>query len=419
MIAKIGVYRELRNKSRPWAVRWFTTIDPETGRRKRFCKSFEFKRDAERFGSEMAVEFEREGRPKANPDRETLDDFLKGYLRRRKPELKAVSFELYEGTIRRLVDFFGRDCLLKDISVEQAHDFILAQKAIGPWCKGNKLSDWTREQLKRHCKTIFGAAVESGYIGTNPFKAKALRSKRLATKRWYRMKPNEYHALLEAAASLREKVAYALFYTAGLRLHEAFNLTWDGLDFQENLLFVMNREATADIPPFSIKDYEQRRIPLPQHAIDLLTRWQAEAPEGVPFVLLTADRFERVKAHWQEIHKAGLSWRNRYIVNHVLRNFKVHIKRAGIKSIGKLTVHTLRKCAGQNWADYLPMNVVKELMGHSSITTTAEFYLAVDRDHERKAAESVQRLLENALPAEQTDVSLTYGANLALNLRND
>jgi len=233
------------------------------------------------------------------------------------------------------------------------------------------------------------------------------------------MKPNEYHALLEAAASLREKVAYALFYTAGLRLHEAFNLTWDGLDFQENLLFVMNREATADIPPFSIKDYEQRRIPLPQHAIDLLTRWQAEAPEGVPFVLLTADRFERVKAHWQEIHKAGLSWRNRYIVNHVLRNFKVHIKRAGIKSIGKLTVHTLRKCAGQNWADYLPMNVVKELMGHSSITTTAEFYLAVDRDHERKAAESVQRLLENALPAEQTDVSLTYGANLALNLRND
>jgi integrase len=60
----------------------------------------------------------------------------------------------------------------------------------------------------------------------------------------------------------------------------------------------------------------------------------------------------------------------------------------------KLTVHTLRKCCGQNWADYLPMNVVKELMGHSNISTTQEFYTTVDRDHEKKAAQVVQQLLD-------------------------
>ena len=63
--------------------------------------------------------------------------------------------------------------------------------------------------------------------------------------------------------------------------------------------------------------------------------------------------------------------------------------------VGKFTVHTLRKCAGQNWADYLPMNVVKELMGHSNIATTAEFYNQVDRDHELKAARVIQSLLES------------------------
>ncbi|MHC4351991.1 MAG: hypothetical protein ACYS0H_04660 [Planctomycetota bacterium] len=42
----------------------------------------------------------------------------------------------------------------------------------------------------------------------------------------------------------------------------------------------------------------------------------------------------------------------------------------------------------------LPMNVVKELMGHSDISTTAEFYNTVGRDHERKAARVVQRLLD-------------------------
>jgi integrase len=393
MTNKIGIYKDPRNKGRPWVCRWFTVMDPETGKRKRFSKAFEFKRDAERFRSEKSVEFQRHGMPRANPDRQTLNDFLKGYLRRRRPELKPASFDLYEGTVNRLVEFFGKDCPLSNVTVERAQDFIFAQKSIAAGNKGEKLSDWTREQLKRHCKTFFAAAVESGYLQKNPFKAKVLKGKKLATRRWYRMTPNEYHALLESTPSLREKVAYAIFYTAGLRMHEAFNLTWDCIDFQKNLLFVMNREATKDVPPFSIKDHEQRRIPLPSHTIDMLTQLHTEAPEGVPFVLLSAKRYERVKAKWQKIRKAGLPWKNRYVVNNVLRNFKAHVKRAGIKPVGKFTVHTLRKCCGQNWADNLPMNVVKEFMGHSDISTTAEFYNIVDRQHEQKAAEVVQELL--------------------------
>jgi len=223
------------------------------------------------------------------------------------------------------------------------------------------------------------------------------------------MKPEEYHRLLEITTSLREKVAYALFYTAGLRLYEAFNLTWDCLVFDKNILLVTNREATAHIPPSHIKDHEARRIPLPAHTIALLTQRQAEAPEGVPFVLLTAQRYERVKEKWKKVRKAGLPWKNRYVINNVLRNFKRRIKRAGIKPVGKLTVHTLRKCCGQNWADYLPMNVVKELMGHSNIATTQEFYTTFDRDHQKKAAQVFQRLLEQS----QSDVGMTYESNLS------
>ena len=37
----------------------------------------------------------------------------------------------------------------------------------------------------------------------------------------------------------------------------------------------------------------------------------------------------------------------------------------------------------------------KELMGHSNISTTAEFYNQVDRDHEMKAARVIQNLLES------------------------
>ena len=150
MITKIGIYKDVRNKGKPWVVRWFTMSNPESGKRKRFCKSFEFKRDAERFRAKKAVEFEQRVRPRANPEKQTLNMFLKSYLKRRKPELKPASLELYEGTVKRLIDYFGKESSLHDITLEKAEDFILAQKNHAPGREGNKLSDWTREQIKRH-----------------------------------------------------------------------------------------------------------------------------------------------------------------------------------------------------------------------------------------------------------------------------
>ncbi|KKL22927.1 hypothetical protein LCGC14_2430500, partial [marine sediment metagenome] len=273
--------------------------------------------------------------------------------------------------------------------------------------EGKKLSGWTIEQIKRHCKTIFDMAVEDKHLRENPFKTKSLRTKRLATSPWYRMKADEYHQLIEVTPTHREQVAYSLFYTAALRSAEAFNLTWDSIDFEKGIVVVVNRDGTADIPPFRIKDHEARRIPLPKHTLDLLAQWQGEAPEALPFVLLTAERFERVKAKWRRLRQAGQPWKSKYVVNNVLRDFKDRVKRAGIKPVGKFCVHTMRKCAGQNWADYLPMNVVKELMGHSNISTTAEFYSTVDEDHERKAAMAIQKLLDR-----KSDVSVTYEANI-------
>ncbi|GAI25101.1 unnamed protein product [marine sediment metagenome] len=194
---------------------------------------------------------------------------------------------------------------------------------------------------------------------------------------------------------------------------ELFSLTWNDIDFENGRLIIANREGTADMPPFSIKDHEARRIPLPAHTIDLLTQWQTQTPEGIPYILFGKDRYTRVKVKWQRLRRDDKPWLNRYMVNNVLRDFKSHFKRAGIKPVGKLTIHTLRKSCGQNWADHLPMNVVKELMGHSKVETTLEFYNQVDAQHEEQAARVIQRLIENAgkrNKADKTDARLTPGA---------
>ena len=244
---------------------------------------------------------------------------------------------------------------------------------------------------------------------SNPFKP--LRLKRMAPRRWHRVTPEEYHQLLGVAPDLRCKVFYALAYTSGARMHEVFSLTWNDVDFEKGILIIANREGTADMPPFLVKDHEARRIPLPPHTIDFLTQLQAQAPEGVPYILLTGERCERVRKKWRELCKEGEPWLNRYMVHNVLRQFKKHCKRAEIKPVAKLTIHTFRKSCGQNWADHLPMNVVKELMGHSDIATTVEFYNQVDEDHLAKAASVVQDLVEKGERADklnETDVKMTY-----------
>lgn len=72
------------------------------------------------------------------------------------------------------------------------------------------------------------------------------------------------------------------------------------------------------------------------------------------------------------------------------------LKNAGIESEpGKtLSIHTLRKSCIQNWANELPMNVTKELAGHSSIETTMKYYCQVDEYHRAKAAQVTDELLK-------------------------
>ena len=79
-----------------------------------------------------------------------------------------------------------------------------------------------------------------------------------------------------------------------------YSLTWNDVDFENGRLIISDRESTTTMPPFHIKDHEARRVPLPAHTIDLLTQFHAKAPEGVPYILLSEERYKRVKSKWQE-----------------------------------------------------------------------------------------------------------------------
>jgi integrase len=169
--------------------------------------------------------------------------------------------------------------------------------------QGKALSAWTRQKMLRHCKTIFQKAVTWGLIPVNPFQE--IRPFKLFTTRWHYLTPTEYTRLLDVAPTLQTKALYALGYTAGLRFGEMVSLTWDNIDWEKGEVVIENRAATANMPPFSLKDYEARRIPLPKHTLDILRELQTKARFKCPFILLGEERYRTVLENWRKYQKEG------------------------------------------------------------------------------------------------------------------
>ena len=301
--------------------------------------------------------------------------------------------ELYQLTIRRLLDFFGPSKKVDSIRKRDADLFMGAQ--IHHMGGQKELSTWARSQMITHCRTIFKQAVRWDMTSENPFAG--TEKPKTRTRKWHHIKPAEYLRLMEAAPDLRRRCLYAVLYTTGVRIGEAFSLTWGDVDFERSVLHIQNRAGTKTAPPFLLKAHERRTIPLTKHTLALLAEYQAQAPEGVPHVFLTADRYQRVLKHWHKLGQVDRLWENEFMDNNFNRDFKNHCRRAGIIFEGKCSIHTMRKSAGQNWAlAGVPIKTLQYLMGHSNEKTTLRFYAQMDPASAAQAVISTDAMLDAA-----------------------
>ena len=403
--SKIGLYHYPERKL-PWLIRWYGEIDPATGKQRRYGKSFRTKREAEDFQSQKMQEIKTDGR-RDRPTDEGLKRLTDDFMRTKRPDLRLVSVRLYEYTTERLLKFFGPDRAASSIDAKAAALFMAAQVERQSKTENEskkKLSSWTRAQILTNCRAIFAAAVRWKQIVCNPF-SECDKPKRIVRK-WHPMKASEYLKLLAVPPDLRWRAFYALVYTIGGRFGELFSLTWGNIDFERGAVRIENRAGTPTLPAFHVKDAESRTIPLPEHTVRILLDWQSQAPEAVPYILLTADRYQRVLKHWRRLGMADEKWENRFMVNNVLRDFKVHARRAGITFDGKFTIHTFRKSYGQNQANAgVPIKTLQYLMGHSDEKTTLTFYTQLDRGQAVISANATDRLLAEA--ERQIDTGLT------------
>jgi integrase len=317
-------------------------------------------------------------------------------------EIGIKTYLDYEDTANRLLDYFGNYCPLHQIQKENCAKFISNLKSVDPnhIDKNKSLADSTRRKILRNSSTLFKTAAEWGYNVT-PGLFSGISVKKPRTMPWYYISNFEFKKILENTPSLRLQAMYSLCYGCGLRLGEMQNIIADqNFDFQKKQVKLINRPGTSDIPPFQLKDYEERTIPLPQWVLEILSQWWLKADSSVPFLFLTGARWEIVKFKWQEMLSRGEQddWRNEKMMNNCLRDFKLYCKKAGIRTSLKINIQGLRRSYATCLANSgeVPPHTLQKLLGHSDVKTSMDYYVGHSDANSERAVEALDRLMGEA-----------------------
>ena len=238
----------------------------------------------------------------------------------------------------------------------------------------------TVESICRHLKAALNWAKEQNIIQHVP---KFPRLNKVRTAKQMKGRPitaEEFERMLQAVEDTLKPRQHASvkfllngLWMSGLRLGEALSLTWDqwadGIRVDMSGKYVM-----LLIPAEGEKGGQDRVYPVTPDFAELLRSVPPEDRTGLVFnPVLHRGPCHRIDTVSKMISQLGEA-----------AKIKVDEKPAKDKSKPATTVwasaHDLRRAFGARWSRKVNSMVLKELMRHSSVTTTEKYYVGINAD---------------------------------------
>lgn len=362
----------------------------ENGERKRISLGHADKRKAER----QRKQRERELRMGIiTTESMKLSDFLEDSLVRTGKQIRESTQILRKEAMAHFIRAVG-NIDYKRVTLKHAELF--RQAALDG---GNSPATVSKKLSK--LKAIFELAVDRKQLEENPFGR--IKLPKCAKKKIRILTLGECQRLIESGRyfqqtsenSVQWTMLFSIALTTGMRKSELLNTVWADIDFGTRTIDISPKKDTSETWEWLIKDTDRRTLGLTDEDIMLLSAHQVKQPEGYPYVFVPSFRYD----HIQRLREQGqwtLSDARLKVINNFDRRLAKILKRASIENA---TFHDLRSTAITNWfRQGLKELEVMTLAGHSSFTTTHQFYLTVSDD-----------LIDRARQA----ATLSYGKNLA------
>ncbi len=332
----------------------------------------------------------------------TLRVFRDEYLNLIKNNRSKSYFVSVNIALNNLTEFFGIQNSITVIQLKDVENFLiyLQQKVK----KGYRV-------YYRTLKAAFNKAVDWGYVNENYFHKVKLPKKQQVNPVFINSDQLSVISDLIKCDVVKDIAVFA-FYT-GMRLNEIINLTWRNVDLEARIITVGDES-------FTTKGRNQRYIPICEEVFEILKRIEnsefrhfgsaqckivnekQKENQKIRLIKSVGDA-STSSSHGSELR---LSMTNgfvfckkdgtKYCGNYVSRKFKNACKAAGLEK--EIHFHSLRHSFASNLAQKgVPLYTIKELLGHSSITTT-EIYSHLNMDSLREAIKKLDSPHPGPLP---------------------
>lgn len=323
----------------------------------------------------------------AGGDRLTLGAYLHQWLqdvaaRRVRPSTLAR----YELDVRRITAALGR-VRLSRLSPADVQRFL------------NALSDQELAPATvRHCRATLRSALNQAVawnlIAQNPAAGKRVTTPPVPRPKVPAMTPDLAGAVLAAVQGTAVEGPVTLALRSGLRLSEVLGLTWAAIDWERGTLTVRSQLQHLGgewrlTPPKS--ERSQRTLPLTPTIAAVL---RAERQRQEQARRAAGPRWRPVPGFEDLVFTT--EWGRPRDLGTVTKSFQAALRRAGLP---KLRFHDLRHAAASLLvAGGVPLKVVSELLGHASITLTADTYSHLTADVHRAALTYLETLVPTHHP---------------------
>ena len=226
------------------------------------------------------------------------------------------------------------------------------------------LSSSTARNVLVVATRVLNEGIEEEMLGVNV--AAQVKKPKVQKRRIHILSDAEQRALI-VAAKPEYKMLFHLALRSGLRKGELLGLQWKSVDLKTGTISVCEQFSHGAVTTPKT-EAGNRKVPIDPETRDQLKRWRAVARRPIDDLDL--------------VFPTGSGW-YQSASNVNSRGFKPALKRAGLPS--SVRFHDLRHTyASMGIAANVPLNDLKVVLGHSSISVTADIYgHLVESSHDR------------------------------------
>ena len=334
----------------------------------------------------LMEERKRYSQPTKSKDDDILfADFMEQWLDVVKGSITTVTYSSYANMVKVIIApyFREKNITLKGLQAKDIQDFYQEQL--------NRVKASTVIHYHANIHKALKYAVKLELISNNPADRVERPKQEKFQGSFY--SSEELNDLFDAVAGTRLELAVLLGAFYGLRRSEIVGLKWDAIDFKKNTITINHTVTSCNL--------DGKCVVLAKD-----TTKTKSSRRTLPLVPFFRDKLLNIKSQ-QEANKklCGRSYNKDYLdyiyvdeigdrikPNYITGQFPKLLEKQGFR---RIRFHDLRHtCATLMQMNDIGLNYIKEYLGHSDISTTANTYSHLDLKAMQKPVDKMESIIK-------------------------